>query len=395
MQAGELRRPAGPLPPRASLHAPHCMRLCSIPRPRRSCLPGIPAGTTLVTPGTKCWLRRWRRPCCVPWARCRRSGCCPLACCRRCCCRLRTQAAVGAATTPGRTRACPSCRPPCCRTTTTGAQSCAPCRCAGQQPGCRGRAAAGRGRRVLHSAPSLAFNACHASTVSATRRHNQHVPWPSLQADFKQLVKERSGFEYRAERPNATDVVRQKWAWSGYSPGAVGGSSSLPCCMGRHAAAVKRAHLLRTAFSFARPCGSFASFGCISVAGMPYAGDWMELEVDTRADAGNGSAASSPVVVALSYLRSYQVRLSGGGRLLHAHSRQQGHGTMLALGARLLCRQRFPAQPALRLPHHPVPTCSTWAWRRQPARQGACAAASASTARGRTRCRSWCLQTCW
>jgi palmitoyltransferase len=41
----------------------------------------------------------------------------------------------------------------------------------------------------------------------------------ALQADFKQLVKAASGFQYRAEKPNATDVARQKWAWSSNKPG--------------------------------------------------------------------------------------------------------------------------------------------------------------------------------
>lgn len=41
-----------------------------------------------------------------------------------------------------------------------------------------------------------------------------------LQAAFKGVVAESSGFEYKAQRPQGATFVAQKWAWVGASPGA-------------------------------------------------------------------------------------------------------------------------------------------------------------------------------
>eukprot|EP00887_Chlorella_sp_A99_P000276 scaffold13.g276.t1 len=76
----------------------------------------------------------------------------------------------------------------------------------------------------------------------------------AMQEDFKPIVKMAQGFEWRPERPNATSFVEQKWGWTGL-----------------------------------------------------HAGDWAELEVDTRADAsGSGKGAGGDASIWLTYLRSYQ-----------------------------------------------------------------------------------------
>ncbi|PRW61459.1 hypothetical protein C2E21_0239 [Chlorella sorokiniana] len=75
----------------------------------------------------------------------------------------------------------------------------------------------------------------------------------AMPADLKQVVKAASGFQYRAERPNATDFVRQKWGYSAFDPG-----------------------------------------------------DWLELEIDTRLDGHNASNTSQPVLVAFGCLHSYE-----------------------------------------------------------------------------------------
>ncbi|KAI3428300.1 hypothetical protein D9Q98_006679 [Chlorella vulgaris] len=66
---------------------------------------------------------------------------------------------------------------------------------------------------------------------------------------FKPVVRNVSGFEYQAERPDAADFMHQKWGWRATEPGS-----------------------------------------------------WAELELDTRADDGAGA----DTVVWLAYLRSYQ-----------------------------------------------------------------------------------------
>lgn len=48
-----------------------------------------------------------------------------------------------------------------------------------------------------------------------------------MQGDFKSLAKAASGFEYRAERPNAETFVQQKWGYSAFLPGALAGCN---CC---------------------------------------------------------------------------------------------------------------------------------------------------------------------
>ncbi len=40
-----------------------------------------------------------------------------------------------------------------------------------------------------------------------------------MQEEFKPLVKQAQGFEYRPERPARTSVLAQKWGWSGLQPG--------------------------------------------------------------------------------------------------------------------------------------------------------------------------------
>ena len=52
-----------------------------------------------------------------------------------------------------------------------------------------------------------------------------------MQEAFKPIVKDAQGFDYRAERPNATTFVEQKWAWTGLNPGAAW--SGRVWCMGR------------------------------------------------------------------------------------------------------------------------------------------------------------------
>lgn len=110
------------------------------------------------------------------------------------------------------------------------------------------------------------------------------TPTPS-QADTKQVVQAASGFQYHPERPNATGFAQQKWGWSGHNPGAPG--------VGRHS--------MHSRWSI-RPTH------CISrTVRRESAGDWLELELDTRAS-GTARAASRPVVVAFGQLHSYEVR---------------------------------------------------------------------------------------
>lgn len=52
------------------------------------------------------------------------------------------------------------------------------------------------------------------------------------QEDFKGVVVEQQGFEFRPERPNASEFRNQKWGWTSSRPGEEGG----PCAgVTRHA----------------------------------------------------------------------------------------------------------------------------------------------------------------
>lgn len=60
-----------------------------------------------------------------------------------------------------------------------------------------------------------------------------HLSTP-LQKGFEGVVRNASGFEYRAERPGAAGFVAQKWSWSGYNPGArLAGWLAGVCCASR------------------------------------------------------------------------------------------------------------------------------------------------------------------
>ena len=58
-----------------------------------------------------------------------------------------------------------------------------------------------------------------------------HLP-ARLQEEFWSVVKRSSGFEYRAEVPQAPTFVQQKWGWSGVTPGERAGGRAgghVPC----------------------------------------------------------------------------------------------------------------------------------------------------------------------
>ena len=116
------------------------------------------------------------------------------------------------------------------------------------------------------------------------------------------MVKRASGFTYHAERPNATSFVEQKWGWTGLKPGAHSAWwPHLPACA-----------------SCPEPASVLApSLPIIAVPppSLPLAaGDWAELEFDTRAnpdatEAVDAEEAKATANIWLSYLKSYQVSI--------------------------------------------------------------------------------------
>jgi hypothetical protein len=51
----------------------------------------------------------------------------------------------------------------------------------------------------------------------------------TLQEEFKSVVKDHQGFEYRAERPNGTNFVQQKFGWTGLQLGEACASHQQLC----------------------------------------------------------------------------------------------------------------------------------------------------------------------
>lgn len=66
-------------------------------------------------------------------------------------------------------------------------------------------------------------------SIGLSRRATAPCLW---QEDFKGVVVEQQGFEFRPERPNASEFRNQKWGWTSSRPGEEGG----PCAgVTRHA----------------------------------------------------------------------------------------------------------------------------------------------------------------
>ncbi len=222
------------------------------------------------------------------------------------------------------------------------------------------------------------------------------------------MVTAHKGFQWRPERPNATSFVEQKWGWTGLAVG--------------ERAAVGWICRRTPPFNAAGRCSQTLASGQSSSLSMlarthnhhdnqsshpiplVSAGDWAELQLDTRADGGGGQGGKKGKAnIWLSYLRSYQVGWAGWGQLssqrcsVHTctHMHMQIEGTLVRCAH---ARLSMSAQhPALNLSSQHVPsvtrfTCSllqrsTWAWRASSAAPAARASPAALTAAGTARCR--------
>lgn len=138
-------------------------------------------------------------------------------------------------------------------------------------PGVRGRAVSSCYRLVrCHAATQLPLPALPGTTQPASYTANYYANSGVLlaghkQEEFKPLVKDARGFEFRPERPEAPTFVLQKWAWTGLQPGVSGCGMQQP-----HAAGAIPLVPLEPAWPSIHDVHELV------------AGDWAELEVDTE-----------------------------------------------------------------------------------------------------------------
>jgi len=72
---------------------------------------------------------------------------------------------------------------------------------------------------VRHPVTVLAIAGPCVPGVLAVLPAESAGPVLPTQEEFKPLVKDARGFEYRPERPGAPNFVQQKWGWTGLQPG--------------------------------------------------------------------------------------------------------------------------------------------------------------------------------
>ena len=138
------------------------------------------------------------------------------------------------------------------------------------------------GATCKHLRPERALLCCHPCT---------------LQEEFKSVVKDHRGFEYRPERPNGTNFVQQKFGWTGLQLGEVYTNSSV-----RHHCGD------RTSWFCGQAVRACCLQGVLTAPPGVAAGDWAELEVDTRAGASRVAVAAGEAHTSrihLAYLISY------------------------------------------------------------------------------------------
>lgn len=148
--------------------------------------------------------------------------------------------------------------------------------------------------------------ACHRPRASPTRPPTSRLlrclaPGPplSLQEDFRGVVVESEGFEYRAERPNEATFVGQKWGWTADTPGEAW-QRLRPASRCRECACVR----MRVRERVLSVVCTAACLAKVDTCFLPAAGAWAELEFDSRRDATREASHGNWASVYLSHLKA-------------------------------------------------------------------------------------------